>query len=100
MEEGNDTIRVSVYFWTNLSGKEYENIKMPKKTCWDSGMLNIVSNNKHSIRAGSCKNFKNIEDIPRAIKEALKDSNITTISEKKSKDYKEALKKMKEAESV
>ena len=102
--EGTKTIKLGIYFWTNLFGnsdpKKVDGVEMPKKTCWDSGFVNIVSNNRHSIRSGNYSNFKNIDDIPRAIREVMKKSDVKVISGEKNKEYKEALKKIKEAELV
>lgn len=95
----NKTIKISAYFWTNVEGRDGSGeIEMPKKVCWDSGFVSIVSNNKHGIRSGTQKSFKNIEDIPNAIRHILKMSGIKAVDSTKSKTYKEALKKIKEAE--
>lgn len=92
------TIKLSIYFWTNIEGTE--GIKMPKRTCWDSGFVDIVSNNRHAIRSGVHKNFNNMEQLPEAIMDVLKRSNVRVISSKKGKDYKEALKLMKDSELI
>ena len=60
-DEGTKTIKLGIYFWTNLDKKNTsEGVEMPKKTCWDSGFVSIVSNNRHGIRSGTYSNFKNI----------------------------------------
>ena len=102
-KEGIKTIKLGIYFWTNLVGKgnkSFEGIKMPKKTCWDGGFVNIVSNNRHGIRSGVLSNFKGIDDIPNAIRNVLKESSVRVVSLNKHKDYKEALKKIKDAELI
>lgn len=100
-EKGTKTIKLGIYFWTNLDKKnKLEGIEMPKKTCWDSGFVSMVSNNRHGIRAGVFSNFKNIEDIHNSIRDILKRSGIKVVSSSKDKEYKDALKKMKEAELI
>jgi len=100
--EGTKTIKLGIYFWTNIDDKEKEEIgiEMPKKTCWDSGYINIVSNNRHGIRSGTFSHFKNIDDIPKAIKSVLKRSGVKVVLSAKDKEYKDALKKMKESELI
>lgn len=71
---------------------------MPKKTCWESGYAHIVSNNLHGIRSGKVFNFKKIDDLPNTIKSAFNRSGIKVVRTSKDKEYKEALKKLKEAE--
>jgi hypothetical protein len=94
----NKTIKLSIYFWTNVSGKD--DVELPKRTCWDSGFVDIVSNNRHSIRSGTHKNFNNIDELLGAIKDVLKRSSVKVVSSKKDKEYKEALKRMKESELI
>lgn len=99
--KGTDTIKLAVYFWTNLKDKEkYGNIELPKKTCWDSGFVSAVSNNKHGIRSGIFKHFNSMAEIPSAIKDVLKRSEITVVQSKKDREYKEALQKIKESQVI
>ncbi len=99
-KEGTKTIKLGIYFWTDLGKKIDDSIKMPKKTCWDSGYVNIVSNNMHGIRSGVFSNFRNIEGIPNAIKDVLKRGGVSVVLSSKDKEYKEALKKIKESELI
>jgi hypothetical protein len=98
VEKGNKTIKIAVHFWTSVSPKERtEGLALPKKTCWDSGYVSVPSNNLHGIRAGVGKNFKNIEELPGIIKELLEKSDIDVRRSDKDKEYKEALRMMKES---
>ena len=102
-DKGTKTIKLGIYFWTNLTSKgekHLEGIEMPKKTCWDSGFVNATSNNRHGIRSGIYSNFQSIDDIPRVIKDVLKRSSIKVVLTEKSKEFKEALKKLKESELI
>jgi len=100
-KEGTKTIKLGIYFWTNLDKKNTnEGIDMPKKTCWDSGFVNVVSNNRHGLRSGIYSNFNNFDELPNAVKDALKRSGVRVVQSKKDKEYKEALKKMKESELI
>ncbi len=97
-KDGTKTIKLGIYFFTNVDKKnESEGISLPKKTCWDCGVIHSVSNNRHGIRSGPSHNFQNIEDIPNAIKDVLKKSGVRVILSAKDKEYKDALKKMNES---
>lgn len=98
-DKGTKTIKLAIYFWTDVGEKDKDTgIELPKKTCWDCGTVSAVSNNWHSIRSNVTKPFNSFEELPDAVKDVLKRSGIKMISGKKSKEYKDALKKMKEAE--
>jgi len=97
-KEGTKTIKLGIYFWTNVD--KSDDIELPKKTCWDSGFVNIVSNNRHGIRSGVFKNFNSFEEISSAIKDVLKRSEVKVVQSKRDKEYKKALRKIKEAELV
>lgn len=97
-KEGTKTIKLGIYFWTNVN--KNDDIKLPKKTCWDSGFVNVVSNNRHSIRSGAFKNFNEFNEISTAIKDVLKRSEIKVVRSKQDKEYKKALKQIKEAELI
>lgn len=100
-EKGTKTIKLAIYFWTNVSGNEkQEGLELPKKTCWDSGFVSVVSNNIHGIKSGIYSNFNNFKEIPKAIEDALKRSEIIIIQGAKGKEYTEALKKIKEARLI
>lgn len=97
-KEGTKTIKLGVYFWTNLGSKNVQDgVKMPKKTCWDKGFVSVVSNNWHGIRSGTYRNFNNLGELTDAIKDVLTRSGIQLIDNAKDKEYKEALRRIKAA---
>ena len=72
-KEGTKTIKLALYFWTDVGNKEkYEGIELPKKTCWGKGFVSIVSNNRHGLRSGKYTNFNNMEEITGAVNDVLK----------------------------
>ena len=91
MEEkpkGTETIKIALYFWTNIDKED----KFPRKQCWESGYATVVTNHKHGISSKSFKNFRNIEDIPNAIKEICKREGITMHSTSNERELKKAFK--------
>ncbi len=72
-EHGENTIQLSVYFWTNNIAKKKGHI-VPK-TCWEHGMIIVRKNESHGIEGGK-KAFRSIAHIPRIIEELLRDSKI------------------------
>ena len=97
-KEGTKTIKLSIYFWTDVGKKnKAEGVQLEKKTCWDSGFVRAVSNNLHGIRSGINKNFNNFDEIPAAIKDAAKSSGIKMYPSKDDKRIKDAIKVINEA---
>ena len=89
-KEGTKTIKLGVYFWTNSDKKNSQDgIELPKRTCWDSGFVSVVSNNRHGIRSGVYSNFNSFGELTDAIRDALTKSDIQLVDSTKDKEYNE-----------
>jgi hypothetical protein len=74
IKQGDKTIKVTVYFWTDQL--EICGIVNPK-AAWAYGVVVAKSNKSRDIKAVKYRHFHKLEDIPSAIRKALKDSGVT-----------------------
>ncbi|MDP2666432.1 MAG: hypothetical protein Q8P05_02950 [Candidatus Diapherotrites archaeon] len=97
-KEGNNTIKLSVYFHTSGAG-----VELRPKTAFKSGWVQMPTNHKHGIRASDVKPIYfgsgfSQGNLLDAIKACLKANKINFIDSGKVKDYKKFLEMQKKEE--
>lgn len=67
---GSKMIKVSIRFWTNNINER------DKKVAWEAGVVSLNANKSKGIPAQPLVRFENLEELPDAIKKALKQGDI------------------------
>lgn len=74
---GERTIEVRLRFWTDgIASKEGHFLP---GFCLESGKAFVIANATHGVPAGNQVDFKNLDDLPRAVAKALESAGVKAL---------------------
>lgn len=77
-DKNTETVRATLYFFTKGATLASGSI-----ACWEEGTVGLTANPAKGIKTGTLvENFKNIDEIPAAIRRSLNKARVVTVRRK------------------